>query len=120
MTLTDDLEKSEKERVDMFYELVKIKRDNHEIGTATQEKELLSEAERLEIKSKSTLVLAELLFDQNIASQIKKYRKLFLRFTVDDKKAQKYLITGIEQIISINKESLLSKAAGIFQVSSLK
>lgn len=116
ITLTNDLEKNEKDRIDLFYEMVKIKRDKNEIESVIQERELLLEAERLEIKSKSILVLVELLFDENIAHQVKKYRKLLLRFTVDDRKAQKYLITGIEHIISLYKKNLLPKAAGIFQM----
>jgi hypothetical protein len=37
---------------------------------STAHKELVTEAERLEIKSKAPLVLAELLFDQNIHTQV--------------------------------------------------
>ncbi|GLH11729.1 Eukaryotic translation initiation factor 5 [Gryllus bimaculatus] len=75
MTITDDLEKTEKERLDLIYEMVKRKRDAGTIGSAN--KELLAEAERLEVK---------------------KHRVLFLRFTHEDHKAQKYLIGGIEQL----------------------
>lgn len=74
MTINDDLEKSEKERMDILYEQVKSRRDGGQLDNAQVQKELLSEAERLEIKQKAPLVLAELLFDQNILSQIKKYR----------------------------------------------
>ena len=37
------------------------------------------EAERLEIKDKAPMVLAELLYDNNILNEIPKYRSLFLR-----------------------------------------
>lgn len=39
-------------------------------GTLENHREVVAEAERLEIKTKATLVLAELLFDQNIHTQV--------------------------------------------------
>ncbi|CAK9828022.1 Eukaryotic translation initiation factor 5 [Anthophora retusa] len=113
MTITDDLEKTEKERMDMFYKLVKCRRD---AGQLDNHKELVAEAERLEIKTKAPLILAELLFDQNIAAQAKKYRVLLLRFTHDDIKAQKYLIRGIEQVIALHKDALMPKVPGILKL----
>lgn len=116
MTVSEDLEKSEKERMDIFYKLVKCRRDGDQLNNPNSHKELLTEAERLEIKSKAPLVLAELLFDQYIAAQVKKYRVLLLRFTHDDVKAQKYLIRGIEQIIALHKDVLMAKVPGILKV----
>lgn len=46
MTLNDDLEKSEKQRMDLFYEYVKAKRDAQVIEIPATQKEILSEAER--------------------------------------------------------------------------
>ncbi|XP_019869111.1 eukaryotic translation initiation factor 5 [Aethina tumida] len=116
MTINDDLEKSEKERMDILYEQVKSRRDGGQLDNAQVQKELLSEAERLEIKQKAPLVLAELLFDQNILSQIKKYRLLFLRFTVNDKKAQRYLMGGLEQVIALHRDTLMAKVPGLLKV----
>ncbi|XP_032685846.1 eukaryotic translation initiation factor 5 [Odontomachus brunneus] len=113
MTMSDDLEKSEKERMDMFYKLVKSRRD---AGQLDNHKELVAEAERLEIKTKAPLILAELLFDQSIAAQAKKYRVLLLRFTLNDIKAQRYLIRGIEQVIALHKDVLMPKVPGIFKL----
>ncbi|XP_025602425.1 eukaryotic translation initiation factor 5 [Athalia rosae] len=113
MTISDDLEKSEKERMDSFYELVKRRRDAGQLGN---HKELVAEAERLEIKSKAPLVLAELLFDHALALQVKKHRVLLLRFTHDDAKAQKYLLGGIEQVIALHKDSLMPKVPGILKL----
>lgn len=67
LTITEDLEKSEKERVDIFYAKVKNDRD---AGTLNV-KETVAEAERLEIKTKAPLILAELLFDEKIHVQVK-------------------------------------------------
>lgn len=116
MTITDDLEKTEKERMDLLYEFSKIRRDAGQLMDNNAHKELVAEAERLEIKSKAPLVLAELLFDQNIHTQVKRYRILFLRFTHEDPKAQKYLLGGIEQVIALHKDTLLPKVPGIFKV----
>lgn len=45
-------------------------------------KEIVAEAERLDIKDKAVLPLSELLFDTNMVSQIPKFRALFLRVSV--------------------------------------
>ncbi|XP_066602938.1 eukaryotic translation initiation factor 5 [Prorops nasuta] len=113
MTMSDDLDKTEKERMDMFYKLVKCRRD---AGQLDNHKELVAEAERLEIKTKAPLILAELLFDQGIAAQTKKHRVLLLRFTHDDIKAQKYLLRGIEQVIALHKDALMPKVPGILKL----
>ena len=47
-----------------------------------REKEIVLEAERLEIRDKAPLVLAELLYDTNIIAQIKQYRTLFCRVSI--------------------------------------
>ena len=117
MTISEDLEKSEKERMDIFYKLVKCRLDAGQLETS--HKELVTEAERLEIKAKAPLVLVELLFDQHNkvnSAQVKKYRVLLLRFTHDDSKAQKYLIHGLEQVIALHKEALMPKVPGILKV----
>lgn len=117
MTFNDDLEKTEKERMDMFYTMVKTRIEAGQLDTTIPlQKELVSEAERLEIKSKAPLVLAELLFDQNICSQAKKHRMLLLRFTLNDKKAQRYLMGGIEQIIAMHRDTLMPKVPGILKL----
>ncbi|XP_056645963.1 eukaryotic translation initiation factor 5-like [Diorhabda carinulata] len=116
MTISDDLEKSEKERMDILYNLVKAKRDSGLLENVQTQKEVLNEAERLEIKTKAPLILAELLFDQNILAQAKKYRTLFLRFMLNDKKAQKYLIGGLEQVIALHRDKLMNKVPGLLKV----
>ena len=45
-------------------------------------KEIVAEAERLDIKDKAVLALSEVLFDKNMISQIPKFRALFLRVSV--------------------------------------
>ena len=53
-----------------------------ELTGLEREKEIVVEAERLAIRDKAPLVLAELLYDVNILQQIKQYRTLFCRVSI--------------------------------------
>ena len=75
---------------------------------------MLYESERLELKTKALLLLVPL-FDVNVLNQIIKFRTLFLRFCINDKRAQKYLLGGIEQLIQTHKDVLLPKTAHIMK-----
>lgn len=116
MTISDDLEKSEKERLDMFFEYVKRKRDTADLDSVAVHKDLYSEADRLDVLHKAPLILAELLFSTNIIQETRKHRNLLLRFTVEQEKAQRYLMGGLEQIIALHPDKLMDKSAGILKV----
>ncbi|XP_015369691.1 PREDICTED: eukaryotic translation initiation factor 5 [Diuraphis noxia] len=116
LTIDEDTDKTEKERMDIFYNKVQKARDSGLISDSVTIKEIVAEAERLEVKSKATLVLAELLFDDKIHLQLKKHRVLFLRFCHEDQKAQRYLLGGIEQVIGLHKSSLLPKVSAILKL----
>lgn len=79
-------------------------------------KDICVEAERLDILHKAPLVLAELLFGTNIIVEVRKYRSLLLRFTHNSHKAQRYLMGGLEQIISLHADKLMDKVAGILKL----
>jgi len=114
LALTDDLEKTEKDKMDIIYKLVKSKRDRGELSKSV--KEIVGEAERLEVKEKVPLVLVELLLTDKVLAQIKEHRILFLSFCQDALKTQKYLLGGLEMLIG--KEypaALLPKTAVIFK-----
>ncbi|MFH4983262.1 hypothetical protein AB6A40_009971 [Gnathostoma spinigerum] len=112
LIISKDLEKPVEERLDMLHQyFLKAKAD----GTLQDSKALLNEAERLELKSKATLLLADVLFDTNVVAQIREHRVLLLRFTLDDHKAQRHLLGGIEQLISKNLDVLLPKSAHIIK-----
>lgn len=117
ITISDDADKTEKERLDIFYEMVKKRRDNGELESVQVHKELAIEASRLDVQQKAPLVLAELLFSANIIVEIRKHRNLLLRFTHDDPKAQKYLLGGLEQIVALHATKLVDKVAGILKVT---
>lgn len=116
MTISDDLEKSEKERIDIFYEFVKKRHVDSQLENVQVHKEIAVEAERLDIMFKAPLVLAELLFSANIIQEVRKHRNLLLRFTHNSPKAQRYLLGGIEQIISLHADKLMDKVAGILKL----
>lgn len=107
LTINDDLEKAEKDRLEIFYRYVLERRDAGKLSG--QEKSLVAEAERLDVKDKAPLVLSELLFNDSIVNQISQHRVLLLRFSHDNKKAQKYLLGGLEQVINLYKDQLMPK-----------
>lgn len=77
---TDDLEKSTEQRLEQFYEFVKKKREAFPDGFDVNiQKEIVAEAERLDIKDRAVIALCEALFDGNILTQIDQHRLLFLR-----------------------------------------
>lgn len=115
ITISEDTEKSEKERMDIFYNYVKKRRDAGELENVQTQKEVHNEANRLEVHQKAPLVLAELLFSVNLIAELKKHRNLLLRFTNDDVKAQKYLIGGVEHILDLHAEKLMDKVPVIFK-----
>jgi len=114
LMLNDDLEKSPQERLDIFYNFVKKHKETGKIENL--QKELVGEAERLDIKDKAVLVLCELLLGEHILQEVKTHRLLFLRFTHGSQKAQKYLLGGLEQVINLHKDSLLSKVPHILKL----
>lgn len=86
------------------------------MSDASVQKELVKEAERLEIRDKSTLILSEVLFTQNILDEIKKYRILLLRFCNENRKAQKYLLGGFEKLVGdVYKDSLFNNSMRILK-----
>ncbi|KAA8589316.1 hypothetical protein FQN60_012681 [Etheostoma spectabile] len=135
LTLSEDLEKPLEERVNLFYNFVKRRikgnmkgsfksrllkipldftapRFQHKKESKTidgADKEILAEAERLDVKAMGPLILSELLFNENIRDQIKKYKRHFLRFCLSNKKAQKYLLGGFECVVKLHQNQLLSR-----------
>lgn len=112
LVIDKDLDKPVEERLDMLHQFfIKAKKE----GTIQDSKAIANEAERLELKTKAPLLLADVLFDTDVVNQIKTHRNLLLRFCVNDKKAQRHLLGGIEQLIFANKDVLLPKTAHIIK-----
>ena len=114
LVIDSDMEKTEEERVNIFFKFVQMKRGKI---NSTIAKEILAEAQRLEIKNKAPLVLCELLFNDKMfkEKQIKKNAELLRRFTGENLKGQKYLIGGIEKTIESYEATLLPKVHLIFE-----
>lgn len=113
MTLNDDMEKTQQERLDIFYEYVKKRKADGKIDGL--DKEIVAEAERLDIRDKAILILLELLFNEQMLQQIKQHRILFLRFTHGSHKAQKYLLGGFEQLVKLYHDVLIAKVPHILK-----
>jgi len=116
LVIDNDLEKPEADRINIFHQYVKNKIQNGPLNAAVQ-KEIVTEAERLEVKNKAPIVLCELLFDEKMIKekQIQKNKNLFLRFTHENQKAQKYLLGGIEKTVQIREAALLPRVPHIFK-----
>jgi len=115
LAMDNDMEKSEKEKMDIFHQFVNQKKSEEKMSQSV-EKEILTEAERLEIANKATIVLCEVMLDgEKVVAQIKEHKRLFLRFTNNNQKAQKYLLGGIECLIAAKENLLLPKATAIFK-----
>lgn len=113
ITLNDDLEKPQHERLEIFYNFVKSKKGD--LKSDGVGKEIVAEAERVDVKDKGPLILSELLFDDHIVNQIKAHRILLLRFTHGNHKAQKYLLGGFEQVVKLYHDVLVPKVPHILK-----
>jgi len=115
LVIDNDLDKPEVDRINIFHQFVKKKIQAGPLNTAVQ-KEIVGEAERLEVKNKAPIVLCELVFDAKMMKekQITKHKTLFLRFTHDNPKAQKYLMGGIEKTIE-SQDVLLPRVSHILK-----
>lgn len=111
LTLTDDLDKTIDERLDIFRDFIRVKKSEPKFAA----KAVLGEAQRLECKEKGVRILAEELFDANIGAQITTFAALFQRFVFDNEKAQRYLLGGLEVVIHRYSGLLLDKTPGILK-----
>ncbi|GFR68496.1 eukaryotic translation initiation factor, partial [Elysia marginata] len=115
LAFTDDLEKSAEDRLNMIYEMVKQKKDDDNLNSAASVKEIVTEAERLEVKEKVPLVLVELLLTDKLLAQLQKHKALFLIFCAENQKAQKALLGGIEIFLTREYPHLLPKTSHILK-----
>ncbi|KAJ7345214.1 hypothetical protein JRQ81_001164 [Phrynocephalus forsythii] len=115
LTLTDDLERTVEERVNILFDFVKKKKEEGVIESS--DKDIVAEAERLDVKAMGPLVLTEVLFDEKIREQIKKYRRHFLRVSFDLKRfpIERYLLHGLECVVAMYQSQLISKIPHILK-----
>jgi len=119
LTISNDIEKTSSERLEVFFDYCKTKKDSGVLkpgAELTTYKDIAGEAERLDVKeNKGVMCLVELLLDDNIIKEIPQFRILLLLFTHGNPKVQKYLIGAVEKLIEVKKETLLPKVPMIFK-----
>merc|ERR1712168_251705 len=117
LVIDNDLEKSEEDRINIFYKFVVNKKNAGPIHGGSAAKEVIAEADRLEVRNKAPIVLCELLFNDKMfkEKQIEKYCNLILRFTHENQKAQKYLLGGLEKTIEVHQTVLMNKVPHILK-----
>lgn len=117
LTLNADLDKSVEERLQIFYDFSKNRLETDDVIDVAVQKEILAEADRVDVKDKAVIVLCELMFKDplKIQNKIKANRNFFLRFTADNNKAQKYLIRGLELTIKEHPDELLPRVAHLLK-----
>lgn len=117
LTINSDMDKPIKERMQIFYDFLKDKLSNHPQPDAALQKEIVLESERLDMKEKATIVLCEFLFTNpsKIMEVIKSNKSLFLRFTFNNSKSQKYLLRGFEGTCEKYRNELLPRVALILK-----
>lgn len=107
---------SSKESADLFYNIVKEKKEANVLMEVNVHKELMREAERLDFKDKAILILCELLFTEEMFDEIKTHRLLLLRFCNENKKAQKYLLGAFEKLVGdVYKDKLFNNSVKILK-----
>lgn len=114
LMLNDDLEKSQEERLALFFEFLSKQASTIDLTSGENQKAIKAEADRLDISDKAVIVLCEILLKDNTIEKVKLYKNLFLRFTLENHKCQKYLLRGLELLITSMKDKLMPKVTMIF------
>lgn len=116
LALTDDLEKSSAQRMELFDKFVEgVKNKGGVPGIAAALTKIKSEAERLEVFDKAVVFVAEHLYTERMLSEIKEYRPIILHFVLNNKKAQKYLLGSFEVLVGETHPELLPKVPHILK-----
>lgn len=111
LTVTDDLERSSSDRLELFRSFVSAN-----VGDAKFGSKVVAEAERLDCKEKGIMVLVDILLnsDTEFVSRAKTYSALILRFVSGNAKAQKYFIHALE-LLTEKHAKLADKFAALLK-----
>jgi len=112
MVLDVDLaDKTTEERANMFHAFVQKRFNGGQV--IGREKELVDEADRLDIRDKAVVILLEVLMTEpsSYLEQIRRFRKAFLHFTVENERAQKYLLGALEKLIGEHRDFFLPRVS---------
>jgi len=104
MIQTDDLDKPLPERCDQFSRLVEKKKKEETLTNIDVIKDLVAEAERLEITEQAAFLVAQGVFTDNILKEIDEHKSLLTKLCSRNAKGQKYLLHAIEALIGDHEE----------------
>ncbi|UJR22429.1 hypothetical protein I4U23_025490 [Adineta vaga] len=108
MIQTNDLDKPLAERCDQFNRLVETKKKEQQLNNLHAVKDLVAEAERLEIMEQAPFVVAQCVFTDTIIKEIDEYKLLLTNLCARNTKGQKYLLHAIEALIG-DREDIRAK-----------
>ncbi|XP_068629246.1 eukaryotic translation initiation factor 5 [Battus philenor] len=116
MTLSEDTEKNEKQRMDLFYAFVKQRADSAAAEGSKAVSEIVHEAERLEVREKAPLVVFEVLVrPATLSADVKKQRHLLLRLTRGEPRAQRAVLNALTALCA-HHPALLPKVPAILKL----
>ncbi|CAF3334731.1 unnamed protein product [Rotaria socialis] len=99
-----DLDKQLAERCDQYGRLVEKKKTDQKLNDIETVRDLLAEAERLEIMEQAPFIVGQCVFTENILKDIDDYKLLFTKLCTKNAKGQKYLLHAIEALIGEHEE----------------
>jgi len=108
MIQTDDLDKPLAERCDQFSAIVDKRKLENKLTDINVIKDLVAEAERLEIMEQAAFLVAQSVFTDNILKEIEQYKSLFEKLCTKNAKGQKYLLHAIEVLVT-DKDAVREK-----------
>ncbi|XP_041981398.1 eukaryotic translation initiation factor 5 [Aricia agestis] len=116
MTLSEDSEKNEKQRMDLFYSYMKQKSDAGDVDAPKAITEIIHEADRLEVKSKALLVAFEVVVRASaLAADVRKHRTLLLRLARLDPRAPRAALHALTAMAH-HDAALLPKVPAILKL----
>ncbi|XP_046968209.1 eukaryotic translation initiation factor 5 [Vanessa cardui] len=116
MTLSEDSEKNEKQRMDLFYSFLKQRSDAGEVEGAKAISDILHEADRLEVKSKALLVAFEVLVGANtLAGDVKRHRALLLRLARAEPRAPRAALHALTALAATSA-ALLPRVPAVLKL----
>ncbi|CAF4609748.1 unnamed protein product [Rotaria sp. Silwood1] len=104
MIQTDDLDKPLPERCEQYNRLVEKKKKEQKLNDMNTIKDLVAEAERLEIMEQAPFIVGQCVFTENILKEIDEYKILLTKLCTKNAKGQKYLLHAIEALIADHEE----------------
>lgn len=104
MIQTDDLDKPLPERCDQFNRLVEKKKKEKTLNNLETIKDLIAEAERLEIMEQAPFLVAQCVFTENILKEIDQYKLILTKLCANNTKGQKYLLYVLDVLIGEHED----------------